>query len=99
MARRKKEEIEIEEIKAPIYPVSPLFSNINAVFANPDTVMLDFGYVGPNYQEPYDLEDTQIARICMPWYSAEVLSKNLSDAISDYKKEQKPKTRKKKTSS
>ena len=96
MAKKKKEEIEIEEIKAPISSLSPLFSNITAVFTNPDMVMLDFGFVGPSYREPYDIEDSQVARICIPWDSAEILLKTLSDATSAYKKEQESKQRTKK---
>jgi len=91
MAKKKKEEI--EEIKAPISPISPLFSNVVAVFSHPDTVMLDFGFLAPSYRKPYSVEDSQIARICLPWDSAELLSESLSDTIAARKKEQESKRR------
>lgn len=96
MAKRKKEEIKIEEIKAPISPVSPLFSNVVNVSSHRDVVMLDFGFVAPSYRKPWDVEDSQIARICLPWDSAASLAKVLSDVISDHKKalESKRKTKK-----
>jgi len=93
MVKKKKEEIEIEEIKAPIPPLSPLFSNVVAIFAHSDMVMLDFGFVAPSYREPYNVEDSQIARVCLPWDSAEVFLNNLSDAVSNYKKKQESKRR------
>lgn len=91
MARKKKEEIEIEEIKAPIPPLSPLFSNSVAIWAHSDMVMLDFGFVGPSYREPYGFEDSHMARMCLDWDAAENLVNNLSDAISDHKKVQESK--------
>lgn len=93
MVKKKKEEVKIEEIKAPIPPISPLFSNVVAIFPHSDMVMLDFGFVAPSYRKPYNFEDSQIARVCLPWDSAEILLDNLSDAISDYKKAQKSKRR------
>lgn len=87
MAKKKKEAIKIEEIKAPVSPVSPLFSNVFNVFSHLDMVMLDFGFAAPGYREPYDVEDNQIARICLPWDSAESLAEFLSKVISDHKKE------------
>lgn len=98
MAKKKKEEIEIEEIKAPIRPLSPLLSNIVEVLSHSDIVMLDFGFIAPSYQEPYNFEVSQVARICLTWDSAEILLKSLGDAISEHKKEQesKQKTKKKK---
>ena len=91
MPKKKDESSEIQEIPAPITSISPIFSNISAVFTTEETVMLDFGYVVPSYQEPNDLMDIQVSRICMPWSSAESLRKILSDAISDHKKELKNK--------
>ncbi|MFH0846536.1 MAG: hypothetical protein V1894_00555 [Chloroflexota bacterium] len=85
MAKKKKKEI--EEIKGPLTPVSPLFSNVVAMFSTPYIVMLDFGLVAPSYRQPYDVEDSQIARICLEWDSAETLSEALSKAISNRKKE------------
>lgn len=93
MVKKKKEEVKIEEIKAPIPPLSPLFSNVVAIFPHSDIVMLDFGFAAPSYREPYNIEDSQIARVCLPWNSAEALLDNLSDAISDYKKAQESKRR------
>jgi len=89
MARKKKEEI--EEIKAPASPASPLFSNFVWVTSHPDIVLFDFGFVAPGYTEPYDLEDTQVARICISWDSAEQLLDRLEEIVSKHKK--KPKKR------
>jgi len=96
MVKKKKEEIEIEEIKAPIPPISPLLSNVVAVFSCLEVVMLDFGFVAPDYRKPYGIEDSQVARICLPWDSAENLLESLNDVISDYKKEQKSKRKSRK---
>lgn len=96
MAKKKKEEIKIEEITAPISPVSPLFSNVVSVFSHPHTVMLDFGFAAPRYRQPHDVEDSQIARICLSWDSAESLAKFLSDVISEHKKELESKRKAKK---
>lgn len=86
MAKKEKEEIKLKEIKAPIPPVSPLFSNVLMVSSHADMVMLDFGFVGPSYFEPYDFEDNHISRICLDWGAAENLAEQLSDAILEYKK-------------
>lgn len=86
MVKKKKEEIEIKEIKAPIPPLSPLFSNVVRILSHPDMVMLDFGFVGPSYCEPYDFEDNHISRICLDREAAENLADQLNDAILEYKK-------------
>jgi len=93
MAGKKEEPIQIEEIKAPMSPISPLISNVVAVFSQPDMVMLDFGFVAPNYCEPHDLEDSQVARICLPWDSAEALAESLHEVISERKKEKRVRRR------
>jgi len=93
MVKKKKEEVKIEEIKAPLPPLSPLFSNVVAIFFHSDIVVLDFGFVAPSYREPHGIEDSQVARICLPWDSAEDLSESLNNAILDYKKKQKSKRR------
>ena len=82
----KKEKVEIKDIRAPIYPVSPLFSNVVATSSHRDMVMLDFGFLGPSYFEPYGFEDNHISRICLNWDSAENLLKELKDAVSEHKK-------------
>ena len=86
MVRKKKEEIKIDEIKAPIPPVSPLFSNMVIVLSHPDMVLLDFGFIGPSYRKPYGLEDNHISRICLDWDAAENLVEQLNNAFSEYKK-------------
>jgi len=86
MAKKAKEETKIEEIKAPIPPLSPLFSNVTAIWPHTDMVLLDFGFVGPSYRKPYDFEDNHISRICLDWEAAENLAEQLSGAILEYKK-------------
>ena len=39
------------------------------------------------YSKPYDLQDKQVASICMTWESIELLSKSLRDALSDHRKD------------
>jgi len=48
--------------------------------------MFDFGFVGPSYCKPYDLEDNHISRICLDWDAAENLAEQLNNAILEYKK-------------
>jgi len=93
MAKKKKEDIKIKEIRAPIPPVSPLFSNLAVVFSHEEVVMLDFGFISPSYAQPHNVEDYQLARICLPWDTAEFLSESLRDAVSGHKKEQESKRR------
>jgi methylglyoxal synthase len=93
MAKKKEEDIKIKEIRAPISPVSPLFSNIAVVFSHEEVVMLDFGFISPSYAQPHNIEDSQLARICLPWDTAEFLSESLKDVISDHKKEQESRRR------
>lgn len=95
MPKKKEEKIEIRELKAPPPPVLPIFSNVSLVNAHPDFAVIDFGLLAPSYQEPYDLEDSQIARICLSWDAAKVLVESLGEAISELKKEQKAKRKSK----
>ena len=86
MAKEEKKR-KIEEVKAPIPPVSPLFSNVTAIASHADMVMLDFGFVAPSYCEPHDLEDNHISRICLDWDAAGNLASRLEEAISEHKKD------------
>lgn len=93
MAKGKKEEI--EEIKAPISPLSPLSSNVVRVIAHSEFLMLDFGFVAPSYHKPYPIEDNQIARICLDWEAGKYLLDSLKDAVSDHRKGDQPKQKRK----
>jgi hypothetical protein len=95
MARKQKEEPKIEEIQAPLAPLSPLLSNVVAVIPHADWALLDFGFAAPAYREPHEIEDCQIARICLPWDTVEFLARSLTEAISA--KEKKTKQRKAET--
>jgi len=95
MARKKERKIEIKEIEAPTSPISPLISNVFAVYSNPNIVMLDFGFAAPSYLKPYNVEDHQVARICLSWDSAENLAKDLADVISGHKRERRSQRRSK----
>jgi|GEM_PF-2497173 hypothetical protein len=97
MTEKKDETKEIEELKEPSTSLPPLLSNAVGLRGHPGILMLDFGFVAPSYSKPYGLEDTQVARICMSWDTAELLFDSLKEAISDYKggfKETKAKTSK-----
>ena len=85
MPENKDKNKEIEELKEPSITLPPLLSNAVWIRYHPGILMVDFGFVAPSYSEPYGLEDTQMARICMSWDAAEVLFNGLKEAISDYK--------------
>ena len=95
MPNKKQNNLEIKEVQAPIAPLSPLFSNIIEVHTHSEIVVIDFGFVAPGYSEPYDIEATQIARICVPWSAIEHLSGLLNKAILDHNKKQILKIKKK----
>jgi hypothetical protein len=88
VARKTKKELEFKENRGLIPPV---YSNIVGMVAGKTLLLLDFGLVAPSYFEPYDMEDSQVARILLPWDAAENLLELLQDTISDHKKKQKPK--------
>lgn len=78
----KKKATEIKEIQAPASSVLPLFSNLTLVNPHEDMVLIDFGFIAPSYIDEADyLEDTQIARICLSWSAAEILSKTLAKSL------------------
>ena len=99
MTQKQNKEPKFVEVSAPVTPLSPLFSNIVDVHSHPGVLMLDFSFIGPGYCEPHNIEVTQVARICIPWNSAEYLSKLLNVAISSQKEKQKPKAGSKKSKS
>jgi len=71
-----------KEIPAPPKSVAPLFSNIVMVNAHTELVLLDFGFLAPPYIENADyMEDSQVARICLSWGTAEILHHLLSEAL------------------
>jgi len=83
--KKTKKEIEIKEIPATANSIAPLFSNIPAVYTHEEMVVLDFGFLAPPYIENADyLEDTQIARLCLPWSAIEELHRMLSDALEKH---------------
>lgn len=85
MNTKKKKETEIKEIQSPASAILPLFSNVNTVYSHPDLAIIDFGLLAPSYIEAVDyLEDTQIARICLPWSSAEELAEKLSESVKEH---------------
>ncbi|MFC1871737.1 DUF3467 domain-containing protein, partial [Chloroflexota bacterium] len=87
--KKKDENMEIEEIKAQLAPLSPIIANFTWVVGSREIVMLDFGFLAPSYSKPYSLEGTQVARIFMSWEAIEQLSDRLNEALSEYKKENK----------
>lgn len=93
--KKTKKETEIKEILAPANSISPLFSNVIAVYSHEEMVVLDFGFLAPTYIEKADyMEDTQIARLCLPWSVIEDLHRALSDALENHSgKKNKKKTK------
>ncbi len=89
----KKKEIEIKEIQVPAKSLLPSVANLTAIYSHEDMLIIDFGFLAPPYIEESDyLEDTQIARICMPWPAAEELSSKLAETVQTHFKK---KTKKK----
>jgi hypothetical protein len=84
MPKEKKESIEIKEISAPVPPLAPLFANLVSITGHPDMVLLDFGFYAPSYKKPYGVEDTQVARFCIPWDTAKDLVDSLNESISEH---------------
>jgi len=89
MAKKKTEETEIKEIETPSSAITASLSNVVAVYSHTGWVMIDFGFFSPSYCEPHDLEDRQIARICLPWNAAKYLVEFLDDAIAEHDKSRK----------
>jgi hypothetical protein len=81
------EEPSIIEIKATSPSISPIFSNTYSVSAQEDIVIIDFGFISRAYTSPHDLEDKQIASICLPWDDLKYLSNTLREVLSEHKKE------------
>ena len=96
MPKEKKESIEVTEISAPAHPLAPLFANVVSTTGHPSMVLIDLGFYAPSYRKPYNLEDTQVARLCIDWDTARLLAKNLDETISEHDQEIKPKKTKKK---
>ena len=89
MPRKKREEPEIKEIKAPIPSLSPIFSNFAMVSPSTDMLMVDFAFVAPSYTAPYDLEDNHVARILLSWDAAQILSESLNKTLTEHEEEAK----------
>ena len=89
MPDTEDEDIAIPENPATPPSVSPLLANVISLHNAGDLVLMDFGFLAPSYVDPYDLEDTHIARICLNLQSAKHLSKQLSKLLSDKNKESK----------
>jgi len=88
-----KDDDKTKEIQAPAKSITPQISNVTAVYNHPDFVIIDFGFAAPSYIEKADyLEDTQIARICLPWDSIEDLAKSLNSILKGRTKPNKKKT-------
>lgn len=88
MARKTKKEPEFRQNRGLIPPV---YSNVVGMVGDKNLLLLDFGLVVPSYFKPHDMEDSQVARILLPWGSVENMLELLQEAISDHKKEAKTK--------
>lgn len=88
MAKKEEKKQELAHIKAPISALSPVYTNVIALFSHEEVVMLDFGMCAPSYCEPHEMEDAQLARVILSWEGAEGLFGMLKSAISAHKKEE-----------
>ena len=84
---------ECNEISGTISTIVPIYANTTALAPGGDTLLLTFGFVGPAYASPYEPEDRQVSLIILGWDTAERLQKYLTSALSDRKKENKPKVK------
>jgi len=79
---KKDKETKTKEIPSPPKSIAPLFANMVMGHAHEEMVVLDFGFFAPSYIENADyMEDTQVARLCLPWSTAETLHELLSDIM------------------
>ncbi|MDD4877233.1 MAG: hypothetical protein PHQ86_08940 [Dehalococcoidales bacterium] len=87
MMPKKTDEPQIKEIKPSALSISPIFSNNFAISTQDDIVIIDYGFVSRAYCSPNEIEDKQVASICIPWDTIEYLSKTLREILADHKKE------------
>jgi hypothetical protein len=91
--KKIEKEPKIKEIPSPPKSIAPIFTNIVTGYSHEEMVVLDFGFFAPSYIEDADyLEDSQVARLCLPWSTAE----DLHELLSDILKTQPPKRNKRK---
>lgn len=94
--KKRNKKTPIKEIPASPKSIAPLFANVTLVNPHEEMVLLDFGFLAPPYIENADyLEDSQVARLCLPWSNAEALHKQLSEALESQpgkKNTKKPRT-------
>jgi len=95
--KKMNKQTEIKEIPSPPKSIAPLFANITTGYSHEEMVVLDFGFFAPSYIQDADyLEDSQVARLCLPWSTAEALHELLSDILKSQpgqKNKRKPRTR------
>lgn len=95
--KKIKKETEIKEIASSPKSIIPLFVNVTTGYSHEEMVVLDFGFLAPSYITDADyLEDSQVARLCLPWSTAEALHQLLSDILKSQpgkKNKKKPRTR------
>lgn len=90
--KKTKTEPEVREIQAPAKSISPQFCNITAIYTHEDFAIIDFGFLAPSYIQGSDYyEDTQIARICLPWDAIEDLYQTLASVVQSRGKKRKKK--------
>ena len=94
--KKTKKEIKVKEIPSPPKSIAPLSSNIVTGYSHEDIVVLDFGFYAPSYIENAGyIEDSQVARLCLTWNTAEALYELLSDILKSHpskKGKNKPRT-------
>ena len=74
---------------------APEFVNGFGIIPSDETLMLDFGFIGPSYYGKHEDELTHVARIVMDWDVAEGLCDNISECINLMKEEKEEKEEKK----
>jgi len=84
--KKTKKDTDIREIQAPVRSIAPQISNITSIYTHEEFVIIDFGFFAPPYSQDNDYyEDTQIARICLPWDSVKELSRMLASIVESHK--------------
>jgi len=88
MAKKTKRALEVEHHKI---SVPGIYSNAIGIGYSDNEVVVNFGLATPSYFEPHDDENVPVARIVLPWETAEDLLQTLKDVCEEHKKPRKPK--------
>lgn len=93
----EENKLDIPEIPATVNTVTSVFANIFNLHPHEDYVLVDFGFVGPSYVEPYPLQDIQVSRIILTWDIAKQFADSVTKAHAEMQEAHKKNTTRKKS--